>query len=517
MRLVPLLLAILFFSACKPAAPESAALKDDSSGVPSSIEVCKCNDLACWKKETNQRSVASFKCAKDAIGTAFPVADIVLSLGTGAYDIYEATTELKTAIAVFKEGAKLASLVKEFAPPCVAGIAEHVGAIETLAASSLEAVDKFKGLSEKTSKGELDMSGVVEAMKAVQDPVEAITKLVTSASGLAKCLEDAKPGEELAEAKTAMTKIKETLLKAQKPWSELSPKKKLDIAEKGIKCGIAIVKGVNALAQNTLCLAEDFAEIDRQRAAIGRALAYDGTRLLNHARWAGCGYCLTTRRIGAAKNAEECKTCCRAPSNNPLPEWEPTKKGEWAEQCVSVCSAAYTEGVFVNYTDTRVCKERFEAASRDEAGHVFRYIDLLDAGERQKPKADQTRIAQEYRGKAIAHIDTIKASFAQFDANRDGLISLDEMKAKANAQGAVGEAARFYGTETIVRQDEINANDLPYVKASVGKPYFFVLLETATNGGGNNADQYDDLVGTTDLDAFKAEIGQYKTEGEIAP
>ncbi len=523
------LAALLGVYSCKEAeeAPASSVKADEVSkgGV---LEVCPCNDLACWRQETKQRSYDSFKCAKDMIGTAFPVLDIPLSIGFGAIEIADATSGFKVAAESLKEGAQLAKIVKEFAPACAAGIGEASAGVLNLSAKTFDMVDKMRIVADKAKKGEIDFKSVSDSVIGAGEMTAELVKMALAMEKITACLETAKGGDKLNEVKKATKTMREMILKAQKPWGEMTKLQKFDVAAKLGKCGISIVKGAWAAGQNIGCMMNDFAEIEKQREKIGKLVAFDGSRSLNHARWGACRYCLSDIWYNSAKtDRNNCRACCDEPNNNPVPGFEPTKRGNWAAECNVVCGTAYTEGVFTNYTDARVCKERITAYENDPTGHVYRYIDLLDESERSKSAEEQKKIAGELRARAVAYIDVIRGNFAAFDKDGDSLIDLAEMRDMATAAATLegkdeetkkqmAAAASFYGQETIVRQEEIKGDELPYIRASVGKPYFFVLLETASDGGTVDGTRYDDKVGTGDLDGFRNEIGQYKIEVETA-
>jgi hypothetical protein len=264
-KLFVIILLGLASSCLKKPTAQSSRAKGDDTGI---LTVCKCNDIACWQKETQARSIDSFKCAKDAIGTIFPVVDIPLSIGAAGLEIYSAASELKEAVELLKEGSQFAKIIKEAAPDCASAIAEHVGGISSLISKSLDSADKFKKVADRAQAGEINFTLIFDTLNAASDPAIEVAKFAEGSVKLAKCIEDAPDSNTISEVKSTFDKFKKSLWTLQKPWSELSVLKKIDIVGKGIKCGVAIVKGAGALVQNTLCLADDFAELDRQRGAI---------------------------------------------------------------------------------------------------------------------------------------------------------------------------------------------------------------------------------------------------------
>lgn len=295
------------------------------------------------------------------------------------------------------------------------------------------------------------------------------------------------------------------------------------------KCIGAVIFNAVDVGTEVNCLLKDLAYITEQKKAIQRALAFESARINNNARWHSCQFCLQDTWASAKNDKNACQTCCSNEARDNNADFEPQKIASWSTACGLICATAYTEGILRNYTDLKVCKEIDASYARNGTSKVYRYIDLLSEDERRtKTEPEQIRLAGEFRAEILAHLEVVRRNFRLFDvatvAGEDGFIGLTDFERLADSANIkltderekelVRRAADFFAKQYILTNADVE-KEYQYMKANVGKPYFFVLLETATDGGNlRTRNATDGVVGTTDVTAFADELRQYATEVE---
>jgi len=294
------------------------------------------------------------------------------------------------------------------------------------------------------------------------------------------------------------------------------------------KCIGAVIFNAVDVGTEVNCLLKDLAYITEQKKAIQRALAFESARINNHARWHSCQFCLQDTWASAKNDKDACQRCCASEARENNAAFEPQKTASWSNACGLICGTAYTEGIIRNYTDLKVCKEIDASYARNGTSKVYRYIDMLTPDDRTKAEADQIKLAGEFRAEILAHVEVLRRNYRLFDtatvAGEDGAVGLQDFEHLSNAANInltdagekelVRRAADFFGKQYILTNADVQ-EEYQYMKRNVGKPYFFVLLETATNGGNlRTRDNTDGIVGPSDLTAFAEEVRQYATEVE---
>ena len=181
-----------------------------------------------------------------------------------------------------------------------------------------------------------------------------------------------------------------------------------------------------------------------------------------------------------------------------------------------------------------ICASRLDEGARLPQRRVFRHIDLLTPAERMLSVEEQRLAAQMRRGEVLKYIDALKSHFDVFDSvdvegnpGKDQKISFWEIRRLSDnpelvkhleetARYAIIAAARFFGTDFLIPGGVTDPTRAVYVRENVGVPYFFVLAETATDGGGPGSEIHDGIIHFSDLENFREEIQEYRAEAEMA-
>jgi hypothetical protein len=487
------------------AAPVST-VSSDGSGAPaddSVFIVCKCSDMACWREQTTKRSYDNFKCAKDSLGAAFPLVDIVGSIGFAAYDIAQATSELKAFIGIFQEAGAALKAVKELGPDCVSAVTATTNNFNGIMTKGAAIADKAESLKKKLAEATIVVSEVTDVATAAADAVITFGKLFQDITKLEQCVAQAGGAvQDPTKIKSTLTRAKELLTKAEKPWKELKLASKADVVGKIAKCGVSIFKGAYAIGNNSYCLYKDLQAVYESNKAVAKALAYVGSRQFNHAKYTGCTECVQDTSSTFSNNGkadyDNCRSCCDAKAAAVVPDGFPTKRASWLNSCQLACGIVRTESSVGRdpYTNAELC------ADVRNVFHVSRFYRHINITDTNLPAPQRLALAEEMRGTVQKNLLTVRNNFAAFDnaagGSPDGLIGLIDFQTLARSTTAPAdqvEAAKFFGE---------------FAADGSGVPYYFGLLDGASVDGAT-----DGVVGHEDAQYFFDEISEYRDETEF--
>jgi len=487
-------------AACKPTTPatDASALRDDAAPQGPLNNKCKCEDLACWKKETDEQTVKQFECAKSALDAAGTLAS------GGAKTVYDVTTgvidaglalsqndqELLTIFSNLAKGGDIAASAGVFGPDgralvqCVATSASLVNNVLEIIKTTIE----FSPREGKDKPEGQDAFNKIVGMWG--SSMDATFKF---AGAMTECIKAADPKSLDSRSVVAFRRFMDS-------WTKVlgAIKAAIGIAE----CGGKIYSGGKVLIGNAICLEQDLKKLEESRRAVQRALAYEGSRQFNHAKFTGCSECVySSWRDSTETEYKNCRSCCERKGAEWVKDGFPKKRASWVTSCQLTCGVARTEGLFWNYTDEQACKEvkNMFAPSRG-----YRHIDIVYADQYAgKPAGKRKEDAEAERAEVVKHLNVIKSNFDAFVAASQSAAGVTDMIQQAD----------FHAVADGNYSAEMKAAGAYFSKKYVSgtTAYYFGLLDTA-DARFRNA---DNKVAPTDVQYFLDEISEYRDESEF--
>lgn len=484
---------LLLLGACKAEMQKSSEVKEDTATqVPQTAATgeavnCACGDMQCWRQATNDGVKDQLACAKDAMEKVVPILGPILDISNNIATMEDGVAGLSDVLQIAKEiataNAKAGGLPAELS--CLVSIAKAFeGAFEPFKSLDKSAKLFTEGPSYENAKALGDM------LKTTYDGASGFTALITRENK--NCVVDPSK-KELKEwhAKLNILKTKplgffQSFINRSKDLVK-SPIDKINVAQTIYSCGARILKGARTLYANSSCLVDDLKALEDSKKAVARALAYEGTRQYNHARYIGCSQCVySSYRDSTKTEYDKCRLRCETRVMNNLGAYQ---RSAWINSCQLTCGVARTEGLFWDYTDEAVCNE---IKQMFPVSRMFRQLPLVKAG---TPEADQRTIAQNFRARIVAALSLLEADFGHIagldQAGRPEFIEKGDLEVCRNSPTFRRELRDACALFTVEENSEL-----------------FKLFDSA---GDNNPDGF---VGTTDIRYFHDEVSEYRDDSE---
>ncbi len=475
------------FTSCKKEIASTAVVKEapavQEKSTSGEAVNCACGDMQCWRKATDDGVKDQLACAKDAMEKVVPVIGPILDIAENVASMQDGVAGLSDVLQIAKEiaaaNASKTGLPAELS--CMVSIAKAFeGALEPL--KNLQNASKLftEGPSYENAKALGDM------LKAAYDGANGFTALITRENQ--NCVVDPTKKELKAwHAKLDLLKTKprgffESFVTRSKDLVK-SPIDKINVARTIYSCSARILKGARTLYANSSCLVDDLKALEESKKAVTRALAYEGSRQHNHARYIGCSQCVySSYKDSTETEYNKCRTRCET---RVMTNLGPYQKAAWISSCQLTCGIARTEGLFWDYTDEAVCNE---VKGMFAVSRTFRRLPLVKSG---TPATEQRAAAENMRARiisALGQLDGVFGNIAGLDAaGSPAFIEKSDLNLCSN-------------NTTLTRE----LRDGCGLFASAENSELFELLDSSTDKN------TDGLVGTTDIRYFRDEVNEYR-------
>lgn len=268
-------------------APGPDAQADSGAAVD-----CACGDLECWRKATNDGVKDQISCAKDAIEKVVPIVGPIVDIAVNVAEAQDGLAALSDVDKVAQEIIKASNNSQGFPNElsCVLDIAKAFN----LALKPLKELGKTAKMFTDGPSFE-GAKSMGEMFKAAYDGASAFSSLITNANANCKVNPTKKEWAVYQEKlRTLTTKPKGfiDMFLARSRDLVKSPIDKINVATTIYSCGARIFKGAKTLYKNTQCMMDDLKALEDSKKAVARALAYEGSRQFNHAKFVGCTQCV---------------------------------------------------------------------------------------------------------------------------------------------------------------------------------------------------------------------------------
>ncbi|MFO0675846.1 MAG: hypothetical protein U0169_04890 [Polyangiaceae bacterium] len=452
----------------------TSALDSKSPGAGPLGNKCACEDLACWRKETDEKTVKQFECAKSALDAAATLSSggskIALDTASGMAEMAAALGKNDGELLTFLQnvGKGTANLAKELAGDTSLG--QCIGNGKAVVNDVLAIIKASNDIAKK--QGNLDAEALNKIIGMMGRSLDATFKF---AGAMNECMSLA------GGSKSTMVQSFRAFLKA---WDKVLGTLKAALAI--LECGPTIAQGGQVLVGNASSRRRP--RQAKQNKSLQASAAYVGSRIFNHAKYTGCTEAVKDNFFASADTKlDRCRNACGSLVDGYVPENNPLQRGSWIESCKLMCS-----GTFGNNGNTQMSycddvKQVFHVS------RTFRHIYLEDGSSGEA----RLRAVQSRRHDVVTALRAIDDNWSVVSPDDDQASFEDLASVIGRPEGPLAlEAAAHFFTKSFAQGDST---------------YFFQLLETAGTDGAN-----PDKVFTRDeVRWFRDEVSEYSDDSEI--